>query len=289
MGRDLSDLVAPGNPQLLAPGFQFTEGPVWHPDGYLLFSDIPGDTIYRWAPGGSAEPHIQPSRQSNGLTYDAQGRLIACEHAGRRVSRQSPGGAMETVIDSYEGKRLNSPNDVVVHSSGAIYFTDPPYGILPDLGELGFNGVYRIGPDGSLTLLLSDFERPNGLAFSPQRVGAVHRRHRPAARSRLRRRGRRVAIQRPRVRRHERGSPGQPRRDEGGRGGQPVHHRRGRSVGRRARRPTRRHSRLPRATGKRGFRRPRQPHHLRHRPDVNLQRPGQGPRGEGPLNQRDPT
>ena len=167
MPRDLSDVVASGEPRLLASGFKFTEGPVWHREGYLLFSDIPGDTIFRWAPGGSAEPYIQPSRQSNGLTYDAQGRLIACEHAGRQVSRQSPGGAMETVVDGYEGKRLNSPNDVVVHSSGAIYFTDPPYGILPDLGELGFNGVYRVDPDGSMTLLFSDFERPNGLAFSP--------------------------------------------------------------------------------------------------------------------------
>ena len=167
MARELSNLVFPDEPLRLATGLQFTEGPVWHPDGYLLFSDIPGDTIYRWAPGGSAEPNIQPSRQSNGLTYDSQGRLIACEHAERQVSRRAPGGEMKTVVDRYEGKRLNSPNDVVVHSSGAIYFTDPPYGILPDLGELGFNGVYRVDPDGSLTLLFSDFERPNGLAFSP--------------------------------------------------------------------------------------------------------------------------
>ena len=167
MAHELSDLVVSGEPERLATGFQFTEGPVWHPDGYLLFSDIPADTIYRWSPGDEAQPHIQPSHQSNGLTYDAQGRLIACEHAGRQVSRAGPGSEMETVVDGYQGKRLNSPNDVVVHSSGSIYFTDPPYGILPDLGELGFFGVYRIDPDGALTLLASDFVRPNGLAFSP--------------------------------------------------------------------------------------------------------------------------
>ena len=167
MARNLSDLVSAEEPRRLASGFQFTEGPVWHPDGYLLFSDIPADTIYRLAPGGAAEPHIHPSRQSNGLTYDRQGRLIACEHAGRQVSRQGPDGAMETVVDIHDGKRLNSPNDVVVHSSGAIYFTDPPYGILPDPGEQGFNGVYRIDPEGNLSLLISDFDRPNGLAFSP--------------------------------------------------------------------------------------------------------------------------
>ena len=167
MARNLADLVAPGEPQRLATGFEFTEGPVWHPDGYLLFSDIPPEIIYRLAPGGNPESYIHPSRGSNGLTFDAQGRLVACEHNGRQISRAGAGGQMETVVDRYQGKRLNSPNDVVVHSSGSIYFTDPPYGILPDLGEIGFFGVYRVGADGNITAVAEDFERPNGLAFSP--------------------------------------------------------------------------------------------------------------------------
>ena len=168
MAVQLLDLIPQQEPRMLATGFEFTEGPVWHPDGYLLYSDIPASIIYRWEPEGTPEPFIAPSRESNGLTYDRQGRLVACEHAGRQVSRMAPDARMmETVVDRYQGKRLNSPNDVVVHSSGRIYFTDPPYGIDPDPGELGFRGVYRIDTDGSITLLASDFVRPNGLAFSP--------------------------------------------------------------------------------------------------------------------------
>ena len=166
MARQLSDLIAPGEPEQIASGLQFTEGPLWHPGGYLLFSDIPADTIYRWEPGREARRYIKPSRQSNGLTFDPLERLIACEHQGRQVSRIVPGGAMGTLVNNYQGKRLNSPNDVVVHSNGSIYFTDPPYGILPDLGEIGFFGVYRVDTDGSITLLVSDFIRPNGLAFN---------------------------------------------------------------------------------------------------------------------------
>ena len=140
MARQLSDLIVPGEPEQIASGLQFTEGPLWHPGGYLLFSDIPADTIYRWEPGREARRYIKPSRQSNGLTFDPLERLIACEHQGRQVSRIVPGGAMGTLVDNYQGKRLNSPNDVVVHSNGSIYFTDPPYGILPDLGDIGFFG-----------------------------------------------------------------------------------------------------------------------------------------------------
>ena len=132
-----------------------------------MFSDIPADTVFRWTHSGGIEVYIKPSRQSNGLTYDRQGKLVACEHAGRQISRMASDRQMLTVVDSYDGKKLNSPNDVVVHSNGSIYFTDPPYGILPDLGDIGFFGVYRIDPDGTLALLASDFVRPNGLAFSP--------------------------------------------------------------------------------------------------------------------------
>jgi gluconolactonase len=167
MSTQLTDLVPHQQPKKLAGGFQFTEGPVWHPDGYLLFSDIPADTILKYTPEGAVDTYLHPSRNSNGLTFDRRGRLIACEHTGRRVSRQTPDGQMGTVASQWDGKRLNSPNDLVVHSSGRIFFTDPPYGIKPEQAEIGFNGVYRIDDDNSVTLLESDFGRPNGLAFSP--------------------------------------------------------------------------------------------------------------------------
>ena len=167
MTSNLNSLVPNQEPQKLAGDLQFTEGPLWHPDGYLLFSDIPSNEIKRYTPGGSVETHLAPSRNSNGLTFDRQGVLVACEHTGRQVSRQAANGQMEPVATHYDGKRLNSPNDVVVHSSGRIFFTDPPYGIQPDEAEIGFNGVYRIDSDGGVTMLESDFGRPNGLAFSP--------------------------------------------------------------------------------------------------------------------------
>jgi len=153
----------------VASGFQFTEGPVWHPDGYLLFSDIPADTIYQWTPGAAeATVYRKPSGHSNGLTLDAQGRLIACEH-DRRVSRTEADGTVTAIATHYEGSRLNSPNDIVFKSDGSIYFTDPPYGLpgQTEGKELDCNGVYRLTPDGTLTLLDDSFERPNGLAFSP--------------------------------------------------------------------------------------------------------------------------
>lgn len=164
----LKSLVEPGDPERIASGFEFTEGPVWHPDGYLLFSDIPAARIYQWKPDGSVMVWRERSGNSNGLTLDRQVRLIACEHGNRRVSRtEADSDVVLTVADRYEGKRLNSPNDVVVKSDGTIYFTDPPYGIEPDQREQPYNGVYRILADGTLELVADDFERPNGLAFSP--------------------------------------------------------------------------------------------------------------------------
>ena len=167
IGTGLSGIVLPGEPERIAADLQFTEGPVWHPDGYLLFSDIPADIIYKWTPDGSLEKFRSPSGNSNGLTLDNQGRLVTCEHGNRRVSRTESDGTIVVVADKYQGKRLNSPNDVVVKSDGSIYFTDPPYGVQPEDRELDFQGVYRIAPDGDLTLLADDFEKPNGLAFSP--------------------------------------------------------------------------------------------------------------------------
>jgi sugar lactone lactonase YvrE len=152
----------------VAAGFKFTEGPVWV-DGALLFSDIPADTIYRWSAGDAGvELYRTPSGHSNGLTLDREGRLLACEH-DRRVSRTEPDGSVVTVVDRHQGRRLNSPNDIIVRSDGSIYFTDPPYG-LPNQREgkeLDYNGVYCIAPDGALVLLDDTFVRPNGLAFSP--------------------------------------------------------------------------------------------------------------------------
>ncbi len=166
MSPQLSDLIAEGTPQRLAAGFQFTEGPVWHPDGYLLFSDIPPGIIYRWTPGG-VTAYLTPSRHSNGLIFDRQGRLAACEHGGRQVSRMAGDGQMVPLAASYQGKRLNSPNDIVEHSSGRTYFTDPKFGIQPEQAELEFRGIYRLDPDGRISLEVEDFDGPNGLAFSP--------------------------------------------------------------------------------------------------------------------------
>ena len=151
----------------LGGDFRFTEGPVWNRSGFLLFSDIPANTIYKWHPSGTITTFRTPSGNSNGLTYDRQRRLIACEHSNRRVTRTEKDGTITVLADRYNGKRLNSPNDIVVKSDGSIYFTDPPYGISPDQQEQEVNGVYRLSPKGELTLLASDFDRPNGLAFSP--------------------------------------------------------------------------------------------------------------------------
>lgn len=163
----LKSLVESGDPERLAGGFQFTEGPVWMPGGYLLFSDIPADRIYKWSAEGGEEVWREPSANANGLTLDRENRLIACEHGNRRVSRTEVDGTVVTLADGYQGGRLNSPNDIVVKSDGAIYFTDPPYGIEPEQREQPCNGLYRITPDGVLELLVDDFDRPNGLAFSP--------------------------------------------------------------------------------------------------------------------------
>lgn len=171
--------------EVLASGFTWTEGPVWMNDangGHLLFSDIPRNTIFRWSPSTGVEKFMEPSGYtgvtyyglepgSNGLGLDSQGRLLMCEHGDRRVSVLTPGGGKMTLADRYEGRRLNSPNDLVVHSGGAIFFTDPPYG-LPERAddprrELDFCGVYRIDLDGKLTLLSKQLARPNGIGLSP--------------------------------------------------------------------------------------------------------------------------
>lgn len=151
----------------VAGNFQFIEGPIWHPDGFLLFSDIPADIIYKFASNQQVEVFRRPSGKANGNTLDKENRLLTGEHENRRVSRTEKDGKVIALADRYEGKRLNSPNDLVVKSDGSIYFTDPSYGVSKDQEELGFYGVYRLAPDGKLTLLVKDLVLPNGIAFSP--------------------------------------------------------------------------------------------------------------------------
>jgi gluconolactonase len=157
----------------LATGFDWVEGPVWFGDaGCLLFSDIPNDRILRWSADGGITTFRQPSNYANGHTRDRQGRLVSCEHGTRRVTRTEWDGSITVIADRYEGRRLNSPNDVVVTRDGAIWFTDPHYGIMSDYE--GYRAeqelpctVYRVDPDGSVEAVLTDFACPNGLAFSP--------------------------------------------------------------------------------------------------------------------------
>ncbi len=159
----------------LGTGFRWCEGPVWFGDGrYLLWSDIPNDRILKWEEEtGAISVFRHPSHNANGNTRDRQGRLVTCEHDTRRVTRTEHDGAITIVADRYDGKPLNSPNDVVCRSDGSIWFTDPPYGILGyyeghrATPELPTN-VYRVDPaDGRLTVVAGDLVRPNGLAFSP--------------------------------------------------------------------------------------------------------------------------
>ena len=159
----------------LATGFRWTEGPVWFGDGrYLIWSDIPNNRMLRWCEEtGTVSVFRSPANNSNGNTRDRQGRLITCEHGARRVTRTEHDGSITTLIDSFQGKRLNAPNDVVVHSDGSIWFTDPGYGILVNYEggvaefELPTN-VYRLDPDsGEARVVADDFDRPNGLCFSP--------------------------------------------------------------------------------------------------------------------------
>jgi gluconolactonase len=165
---DLTGILAPGaEVRKLAGGFQFTEGPAWDGKGNLYFSDIPANTVYRMDMKGDFAAFLQPSENSNGLAFDAKGNLIACRHQARDVVRISQSGWIEVLADSYQGKKLNSPNDCVVAKDGAIYFTDPRFGLGNRPQEQDAEGVYRIAPSGELTRVASDMTRPNGLAISP--------------------------------------------------------------------------------------------------------------------------
>ena len=177
------DAIVPADYRIekLADGFAFTEGPVWVREGsYLLFSDLRSNRIHKWDPAEGLSTFMDPGVEgdsegrsvgSNGLNLDSEGRLILLEHGNRRISRIEADGSLTVLVDSYQGKRLNSPNDSAIRSDGWLYFTDPPYGLagLEDdpARELDFNGIYRLSPDGELELLERNQSRPNGIAFSP--------------------------------------------------------------------------------------------------------------------------
>jgi len=179
------DKLVPKDAQMeqLADGFDWSEGPTWVKDGgYLLFSDIPRNSVMKWKEGEGVSLFMKPSGYtgvvdympepgSNGLTVDPQGRVVFCEHGDRRISRLEKDGGKRTLVDHYQGKRLNSPNDAAYKSNGDLYFTDPPYGLPKNFDdprrELDFCGVYRLAKDGTVTLLTKDMTRPNGIAFSP--------------------------------------------------------------------------------------------------------------------------
>ncbi len=157
------------------------EGPLWWQEGgYLLFSDIGNNRRMQWTPGEGVSLVMEPTNRANGLTRDPQGRLLACEHETRRVTRTEPDGSITVVASNYRGRRLNRPNDVIVKSDGGIYFTDPGFP-APGL-DLDVNGVYHVTPDlGTITLIVWDFTRPNGLALSPDEsilyINDTRRRH----------------------------------------------------------------------------------------------------------------
>jgi gluconolactonase len=176
--------------EVLANGFSWTEGPVWLPEGYLLFSDIPNNRIVKWTPGNGTSDFMKQAGYdgkddilrepgTNGLTLDAEGRLVMCEHGNRRITRLEKDGKKTTLAHRYMGRRLNSPNDLCFKSNGDLYFTDPPYGrwvkkprtffpsdVFPDR-DLDFCGVFRLSKDGKLTLLTDRMTKPNGITFSP--------------------------------------------------------------------------------------------------------------------------
>jgi gluconolactonase len=178
----LDALIAPdAKIEKLAEGFTWSEGPLWTPDGALIFSDVPNNVVHRWKDGEGLSDFLRPSGYTaaaprkgnigaNGLTYDGAGSLILAEHGDRRIARLGADKSQSTVVDKFEGKRFNSPNDVVVRSNGDIYFTDPSYGLeggYEKEQEIPFAGVYHLTKDGKLELLYKELKRPNGIAFSP--------------------------------------------------------------------------------------------------------------------------
>src|ERR671924_833080 len=174
LAPELEKIISPSESiQELAEGFGGplgpAEGPVWWKEGhYLLFSDINHNRRMKYVPGQGVSVVQEPTNRANGLTRDLKGRLVACEHETRRVTRQELDGSLTVIANSFQGRRLNRPNDVVVKSDGCIYFTDPNHNIVPEQWDLQFPGVYRLTPDlGTMSLISDSFVAPNALAFSP--------------------------------------------------------------------------------------------------------------------------
>ncbi len=168
LAQDGDAIFVPDSLELAATGYTFTEGPAW--DGSrLIFSDIPGDTVYVYSPGeGAPQVLYSPSANANGHTFDREGRLLNAEHGSGEISRWTQEGGRKTIVAAYQGKRLNSPNDVVVRSDGLILFTDPPYGLGQRASEVGFSGVFAFDETTGKIVLIDDaLSRPNGLALSP--------------------------------------------------------------------------------------------------------------------------
>jgi gluconolactonase len=166
MNDALSKILETTQAERLATGFGFTEGPLWHPDGFYYFVDIRANKLFRLTPGKAPEVVRENTGEGNGTAFDLQGRLIMCEGSHRRVTRTVADGRLEVLAERYEGKRLNRPNDVVCKTDGSLWFTDPDLRVPFAERELPYAGVYRITPEGTLTLM-ADCEYPNGLAFSP--------------------------------------------------------------------------------------------------------------------------
>ena len=164
----LAEIVESSEPERLATGFQFTEGPLWHPDGYLLFVDIRTSRIFRLVLGGEPELFREDSGESNGMTFDSQGRLVICEMINQQVTRREDDGSYTVLANSWNGQRLNRPNDVVGRSDGSLYFTNPGRERLdPSQVDMQFNSVHRVKPDGTVDMVVPGIEYPNGIAFSP--------------------------------------------------------------------------------------------------------------------------
>jgi gluconolactonase len=162
----VSTILETTEAERLATGFVFTEGPLWHPDGFYYFADVRSSVLYRLRPGQKHEVVREQTGGGNGTTFDLEGRLVLCEGDARRVTRMAADGRVEVLVDRFEGKRLNRPNDVVCKSDGSLWFTDPGLRVPLAERDLPYAAVYRIFPDGR-TVMVADFEYPNGLAFSP--------------------------------------------------------------------------------------------------------------------------
>ena len=242
MADRVSELLETPQAERLATGFVFTEGPLWHPDGFYYFVDIRKSELHRFVPGKGPELLRANTGEGNGTTFDLQGRLVVCEGGNRRVTRWAADGRSEILVDRYEGKRLNRPNDVVCRSDGSIYFTDPGLRVPLAEREVPHAGVYRVMPDGAV--------QPRGRLRVPERAGVLARRAVPLRRQhalgavhpRARAGRRRHDGPPPHLRRHVVGRDrGGPRRHEGRRRGPRLLHGPGRHVGLHPRRHAARH------------------------------------------------